>query len=501
MEQIKSRVLILGGTSEGRELSRFAHDIGLSATVSVVSGYGEELLEETRYVKVHQGALDREEMERFFEWMKPELVLDATHPYARQVTEQASELCGKMKIPYSRVLRASRNRNGKGIFHAEGAEQAAEILKQDSRPVLLTTGSKELGVFAEAEHLKGRLFARVLPDSRVIKSCEEMGIRGPALIAMQGPFSVEMNRAMLRSTKAGWLVTKESGSRGGFEEKLQAAEECGVSVIILDRPVQENGISLEEARAQMQILAGKTAHVAAEPSEQTVHLTEQEFSGKKEIYLIGMGMGGAGQLTLEAKKALESCQLLFGAPRMLRDVASLAPEAETVPLYLAEDIRNWLKSHRREKESFRAAVVYSGDTGFYSGSRQLLELWKKEETAWQVTVYPGISSVSALCAELKTSWENLYLTSAHGRDCDPAALLEKHKRVFLLLGGRENLAGLCRRLTESGWGHAGVRAGICLGYENQRLLQNRADRLLHVQAEGLVSVILEKEWSDTTYEG
>lgn len=75
MEQMKSRVLILGGTSEGRELSRFAHEIGLSATVSVVSGYGGDLLEETRYVKVHQGALDREEMERFFERMRPELVL------------------------------------------------------------------------------------------------------------------------------------------------------------------------------------------------------------------------------------------------------------------------------------------------------------------------------------------------------------------------------------------------------------------------------------------
>lgn len=116
MEQMKSRVLILGGTSEGRELSRFAHEIGLSATVSVVSGYGGDLLEETRYVKVHQGALDREEMERFFERMRPELVLDATHPYARQVTEQAKELCGIMNIPYSRVLRDSQNQNGKGIF-------------------------------------------------------------------------------------------------------------------------------------------------------------------------------------------------------------------------------------------------------------------------------------------------------------------------------------------------------------------------------------------------
>lgn len=95
MEQIKSRVLILGGTSEGRELSRFAHDIGLSATVSVVSGYGEELLEETRYVKVHQGALDREEMERFFEWMKPELVLDATHPYADRLQSRHQNCAGR----------------------------------------------------------------------------------------------------------------------------------------------------------------------------------------------------------------------------------------------------------------------------------------------------------------------------------------------------------------------------------------------------------------------
>lgn len=501
MEQIKSRVLILGGTSEGRELSQFAHSIGLSATVSVVSGYGGELLEETRYVRIHQGALDRDEMERFLEGMRPELVLDATHPYARQVTEQAEQLCEKMKIPYSRVLRDSRKLHGKGIFHAEGAKQAAELLKQDSRPVLLTTGSKELGVFASAEHLKGRIFARVLPDSRVIKSCEEMGVRGPSLIAMQGPFSVEMNRAMLRSTGAGWLVTKESGSRGGFEEKLQAAEECGVSVIILDRPVQEKGISVEEARLQMQILAEKTEHVSAEPLEEMLCPETQEFTAKKELYLIGMGMGGAQQLTLEAKAALEGCQLLFGAPRMLRDVASLAPGAEMVPVYLAEDIRDWLKSHRGQNESFRAAAVYSGDTGFYSGSRQMLKLCEKEESTWKVTVYPGISSVSALCAELKTSWEDLYLTSAHGRDCDPAALLEKHPRVFLLLGGREPLAELCRNLTKAGWGHVGVRAGICLGYENQQIIQDRADSLLQIQAEGLVSVILEREWSDSTYEG
>lgn len=501
MEEMKSRVLILGGTSEGRELSRFAHEIGLSATVSVVSGYGGDLLEETRYVKVHQGALDREEMERFFERMRPELVLDATHPYARQVTEQAKELCGIMNIPYSRVIRDSQNQNGKGIFHADGAEQAVEILKQDSRPVFLTTGSKELGIFASAAHLKGRLIARVLPDSRVIKSCEDMGIRGPSLIAMQGPFSVEMNRAMLKSTGAGWLVTKESGSRGGFAEKLQAAQECGVSVIVLDRPVQEDGISVEEARAQMQILAGKAGCTFTEPSEEKDYLKEGEASGKKELFLIGMGMGGAGQLTLEAKKALESCQILFGAPRMLRDVAALAPGAEKVSVYLAEDIRDWLKTHRGQNESFRAAAVYSGDTGFYSGSRQLLELWKREEANWQVRVFPGISSVSALCAELKTSWEDLYLTSAHGRDCDPSALLEQHKRVFLLLGGKDPLAGLCRRLTEAGWGHAGVRAGICLGYDNQQLIQDRADRLLRVQAEGLVSVILEREWSDGTYEG
>ena len=123
------------------------------------------------------------------------------------------------------------------VFVVDSVSEAAACLKQDSRPVLLTTGSKELEVFAGDPVLRERIFARVLPDSQVLKKCEDLGLHGAHIIAMQGPFSVELNYALLRTVQAGWLVTKEAGKRGGFAEKIEAARQCGVSVVVIRRPV------------------------------------------------------------------------------------------------------------------------------------------------------------------------------------------------------------------------------------------------------------------------
>ena len=90
--------------------------------------------------------------------------------------------------------------------------------------VLLTTGSKELKVFTEIPSYRDRLYARVLSLPSVVETCSEYGFEGKHLIAMQGPFSREMNEAMLRQYQCSYLVTKDSGKAGGFEEKIQAAE-------------------------------------------------------------------------------------------------------------------------------------------------------------------------------------------------------------------------------------------------------------------------------------
>ena len=136
---------------------------------------------------------------------------------------------------------------------------------------------------------------------RSLKKCEDLGLHGAHIIAMQGPFSVELNCALLCTVQAGWLVTKEAGKRGGFAEKMEAAKQCGVSVVVIRRPVHEEGISLEEAKRQMD------AYRTARPPENSV----TDGTGKRFLSMIGMGMGGGRQLTLEALEVLERSDIVL----------------------------------------------------------------------------------------------------------------------------------------------------------------------------------------------
>lgn len=476
----KHNIILFGGTSEGRELAEYGAKVHASLLVSVVSEYGEMLLPENEWVSVRTGALEPEEMEQLFIREQPKLVLDATHPYAVEVTRSLRQVCERRNIPYRRVLRASSRLEGRtvegraSVFYADSVKQAVQLLKQDDRPVFLTTGSKELKEFAMAGHLQGRLYARVLPDSQVIASCQELGIQGKHLIAMQGPFSRELNRAMLRQTGAGWLVTKESGARGGFEEKLEAARDCGTSVIVIGRPSWEDGITLQEAKKEIHVFGSRFSSGIETEKEKT-----------RQLFLIGLGMGGGRQLTLEAAEALTQCDGVLGASRMLKDAAPWIQGALQAPFYQPDQILEWAKAHPKLE---RIGVLYSGDTGFYSGCQSLLNRLQGD-SLWSVRIYPGISSVSGLCARMGISWEHMYLASAHGRECDVAELIQKHEQVFVLLGGELGLKEVCRRLTEAGYGQVQVAAGIRIGYADEQLIQDRAACLTEAEVPGLAAVL------------
>lgn len=481
-------VLIFGGTSEGRELAEYASAHQVPVLVSVVSEYGESMLEEDTCVRVRQGALGDKEMEALLRREMPRLVLDATHPYAKVVSEQVEKLCAELGIPCKRVVREESGKEtettAEGIDRVPSVEAAVSLLSKDCEPVLLTTGSKELEKFTSAEHLAGRLYVRVLPDSKVLAKCEELGIGGAHLIAMQGPFSVEMNRAFIHQTGAGWLVTKESGGPGGFQEKIRAARECGCRVIVIERPVKETGISLEDAKR----LLDNSGSVESEVSKKTKN---------RCISLIGMGMGGGNQLTVEAVERLKQCDAVLGAPRMLADIGIWCRRAKQEPLYQAEKILTWLKEHPQYEN---IAVVYSGDTGFYSGSGSLAEKLRplaaeeisEDGVVWQVQVYPGISSVSSLCARMQTSWDNMHLASAHGRSCDVVELVRQHKRLFLLLGGTENLNSVCSKLCTAGYEAVMVTAGVRMGYHDERLLSGTAAEFCSLAVDELTAVVLER---------
>lgn len=474
-----SEVIIFGGTTEGRLLAEYCAEMKIGAVVCVVSGYGQQVLQKSPWLKISQKPMTRQEMVDMIREESPQMVLDATHPYAAVVTENVTVACLDTDTKYIRISReesVDMDMTGQDqVLWMDSVDAAVEFLMMTEGTVFVTTGSKELRVFTRIPDYKERIYARVLPGSENLNLCESLGICGKHVIGMQGPFSREMNRAMLRHTGAKYLVTKEAGAAGGFAEKIESAKECGVISVVIGRPKKPEGISVEQGKA---LLSGLAGSVGKPPCP-------------VRMSLVGVGMGGCGQLTLEAVEALKDSEIVFGAPRMLRSIEPVLGQAKAVPYYLSKDIQKWLEHNG---EYHRISVVYSGDTGFYSGARMMLEELRQWETGRQmeVSVYPGISTVAYLCSRLQISWEDAFLASTHGRRQDVLDLVENHKKVFLLLGGEDSVLNLCRKLVDGGYQEMLVSVGERLSYPDERIVTGTAKELQKQQFDKLAAVVLRR---------
>ena len=170
-----------------------------------------------------------------------------------------------------------------------------------------------------------------------------------------------------------------------------------------------------------------------------------------KLTLIGCGCG-RGTLSLEACAAIESAQLLVGAPRLLEEF----PEAaERKPARSAKEILEALQ----QANGRDTAILFSGDSGFYSGAGTLFSQLEGESPV----LLPGISSLQVLSARLKEPWQDWKLCSAHGKDCDPTAAVCEGKPVFFLTGGKLGPAELCAHLKEDGLGFLRTAAGENMG--------------------------------------
>ena len=241
------RLLVFSGTTEGHALCRFLSAHGLAADAFVATDYGSAVMEPMRGITVRQGRLTAEEMAAAMG--ADDLVIDATHPYASAVTANIRAACAQAGAEYLRLLRPAVPTEG--VVTVPDTAAAVAWLSEHPGRVLLTTGSKELDAYTAVPDYRERLYARVLPTASVLQKCEALGFPGAHIIAMQGPFSREMNEALLAMTGAEILVTKDTGKSGGFEEKLAAACACGVTVLMIARPVGDAGLSLEEVQAYL----------------------------------------------------------------------------------------------------------------------------------------------------------------------------------------------------------------------------------------------------------
>ena len=233
------RVVIFSGTTEGRELSVETAALGMETMVCVATEYGKEVQNHESGIQVHSGRLDVEGMTQVL--AGADLCVDATHPYAREASRNIREAAKEAGVPCHRLLRRE-SQLPPGCILVDSAADAARFLQGVEGNILLTTGAKELASFAPVG--VHRLYPRVLPAVESLEACEALGISRSNVIAMQGPFTQELNVALIRQFSIGWLVTKDGGAAGGFAEKVRAAQETGARLVVIRRP-KEDGESFE----------------------------------------------------------------------------------------------------------------------------------------------------------------------------------------------------------------------------------------------------------------
>ena len=228
------KLVIFSGTTEGREFSRAAAALGAAGTVCVATGLGAEEQGSAPGVTVHAGRLDADEMAALLR--NAALCVDATHPYATEATHNIRAAAGMAGVEYHRLLRRASELPA-GSVVLPGAGEAAAYLADKAGRILLTTGAKELPAFAALDPT--RLYPRVLPTLAGIMACEAAGVPHRNIIAMQGPFTLGLNVALMRQFEIDYLVTKDGGAQGGFAEKAEAAAQCGAQLIVLRRPDEQ----------------------------------------------------------------------------------------------------------------------------------------------------------------------------------------------------------------------------------------------------------------------
>lgn len=226
------RAVLFSGTTEGRRLSAALAELGAAVEVCVATEYGREEQGELPGVMVHTGRLDTAAIEILLQGA--DLCIDATHPYATAVTANIRAAAEAAGVPYRRLLRRP-SVLPEGSITAANATEAAKRLAETEGNILLATGAKELSAFA---FLGGaRLYPRVLPLRESLEACEAAGIPHRNIIAMQGPFSLALNLALMRQFDIRYLVTKDGGTAGGFGEKAEAARQAGATLVVIRRPV------------------------------------------------------------------------------------------------------------------------------------------------------------------------------------------------------------------------------------------------------------------------
>ncbi|MCQ2078722.1 MAG: precorrin-6A reductase [archaeon] len=447
------KVLVFAGTTEGGAITDLLANAGIKVHACLATDYGRTSVRENPNVEVSSHPLAPEVMRDLMR--EYPVVVDATHPYATRITGHIKEACADTGAEYIRLRRPESDTSGDDVICVDTIDAAVEFLKGTEGNILATTGSKELAKYTAIPGFKERVFARVLSTAANVADCVGYGFEGRNLFAMQGPFCEELDYGMMVQVGARYLVTKDSGTAGGFSEKVNAARRAGARIVLVGRPPEDPGMNYEE-----------TARFLAEKFG-----FECPARMPRILSIIGTGVGPGTGLTSAGADAVRAADLVVGADRMLQ-----VPEAvgkRSLNEYSPSRIFDYLSEH---PEFRNIALLVSGDIGFYSATRSVLS--KVDSGEYEVRLHCGISSVQYLCARAGVPWQDVCLISAHGKTANIVGNVRRNSAVFSLLTGKEGAMEMCQQLIDYNLSDVKVAIGCDLGYPEERFVYGSPEEIL-----------------------
>lgn len=467
-------ILIFAGTTEGRKLSESLALSGIYHTLCVATEYGEIVLKENPFMTIHRGRMGEEQIREFIRNGKFEAVVDATHPYADIVTKNIKSAMEGMDLPYLCLKRELKDlQKEENAIYFETNEACAKALEETQGNILLTVGSKELEKYCISEEVKSRLFVRVLPAVESLALCMEQGIKGKQIIAMQGPFTTEMNEATIRQYGISCLVTKQSGTSGGYYEKLAAAKKAAIPVFVIGHREEDAGYSFHEVCNELEKICQQKIQIKIE----------------MELTLAGIGMGNRESLTKEVFEKIREADILLGAERMLEHYI---PKIEKKPFYLAKQIVPYLWEMQKKypMESLKVVILFSGDSGFYSGCQSLYHALQEEINTGRlqadIRIMPGISSVAFLAACIGESYHDAAVYSLHGKEVQNLARrIQTEQKTFMIMSGVKDVNRLGDALIKAGLTECEIITGYQMSYAGQRIRKRTPKECMELKEEGL----------------
>ena len=483
------KIIIFGGTTEGRTLSEALSRASVYHTVSVTSDYGNSLITPNEFAEVLTGRMDRDGIVAFLknrEYGPYDIVVDATHPYATDVTSNIKAAVSDTGCILIHVRRsgAEGGRNDRDDVQNDklriydGPAACFAALDDTKGNILLTTGSKELALYRDTVSVNTlhRTYVRVIPSVDSLKLCEDSGIEPSRIIAMQGPFGVGINEALIEQFGIRHMVTKQSGTAGGYDDKIKACDQSGITCHVIRRPADDDGVSVAEA---YNMITGKDySDNEGSAGDGVLH---------RVITIAGYGMGSSRVVTDEVRRAIREADVCIGAKRLIKGLKV----PEKYPAYLLPDITAILNDHPDHR---RIVILFSGDSGFYSGADKVSSGIREWDPEAEIRVLPGISSISYMASLTAESYDDAAIFSLHGRNGASrfhavTELVRYNRKTYVLLSGEQDVRKLGECLKDTA-PDCRITVGENLSYENERMTELAPEEAENYESDGILTALV-----------